>query len=57
MEEKVVVELKAIDVVPPVMCAQVLTYVRLLDRRLGLLINFHVEQLTKGVRRVVNKLI
>ena len=54
VENKVVVELKAIDVVPPVMHAQILTYVRLLDKRLGLLINFHVEQLTKGVRRFAN---
>ena len=56
VEGKVVVELKALDVVPPVMYAQVLTYVRLLDKRLGLLINFHVERLVNGVRRVVNKL-
>ena len=35
VEEKVIVELKAIDVVPPVMYAQVLTYVRLLDKRSG----------------------
>jgi GxxExxY protein len=57
VEDRVVVELKAIDVVPPVMHAQVLTYVRLLDVRLGLLINFHVEQLTKGIRRFANNLI
>ena len=56
VENKVVVELKAIDVVPPVMHAQILTYVRLLDKRLGLLVNFHVEQLTKGVRRFANNL-
>lgn len=57
VEDKVVVELKALDVVPPVMFSQVLTYVRLLDKRLGLLLNFHVEQLTKGVRRIVNNLV
>jgi GxxExxY protein len=57
VEEKVIVELKAIDVVPPVMYAQVLTYVRLLDKRFGLLINFQVEQLTKGVKRIVNNLV
>ncbi|MBF8296022.1 MAG: GxxExxY protein [Bacteroidetes bacterium] len=57
VEEKVIVELKALDIVPPVMYAQVLTYVRLLDKRLGLLINFHVEQLTKGVKRIVNNLV
>lgn len=57
VEDKVIVELKAIDVVPPVMQAQVLTYVRLLDKRLGLLINFHVEQLIKGIKRVANNLV
>ncbi|MDI6778806.1 MAG: GxxExxY protein [Bacteroidota bacterium] len=38
------VELKAIEIVPPVVYAQLLTYLRLLDKRLGLMINFHVEQ-------------
>jgi GxxExxY protein len=56
VERKVIVDLKAIDIVPPVMYAQVLTYVRLLDKRLGLLMNFHVEQLSKGVKRIVNNL-
>jgi GxxExxY protein len=56
VEDKVVVDLKALDVIPPVMYAQVLTYTRLLDKRLGLLINFHVERLVQGVRRVVNRL-
>ena len=56
VENKVIVELKAIDIVPLVMYAQVLTYTRLLDKRLGLLINFHVEQLVKGVKRIVNNL-
>jgi GxxExxY protein len=56
VEDKVILDLKAVEVVPPVMYAQVLTYVRLLNKRLGLLINFHVEQLSKGVKRVVNNL-
>lgn len=57
VEERVVVEIKAIDLVPPVATSQVLTYVRLLDKRLGLLINFHVDQLIKGVKRVANRLV
>jgi len=56
VEHKLVVDLKAIEVVPPVMYAQVLTYNRFLDKRLGLLINFHVERLADGIRRIVNKL-
>ena len=56
VENKVIVELKAQDVVPPIAKSQLLSYLRLLDKRLGLLINFHVEILIKGVERVVNKL-
>lgn len=56
VEGKVIVDLKAIELVPPVMYAQVLTYTRLLNRRLGLLINFHVPRLKDGVKRVANEL-
>lgn len=50
----VVVELKAKSTVHPVDKAQVLSHLRLLDLRFGLLINFHVEKLVDGVSRVVN---
>ena len=56
VENKVVLELKSLDVVPPVMFAQVLTYVRLLDLRLGLLVNFNVSRLSDGVKRLANNL-
>ncbi|MBM4167432.1 MAG: GxxExxY protein [Ignavibacteria bacterium] len=56
VENKVIVELKAQEVVPPIAKSQLLSYLRLLDKRLGLLVNFHVEILTKGITRVVNKL-
>ena len=52
----VVVELKAVDTVHPVHRAQVLSYLRVMDKQLGLLINFHVERLVLGVDRIVNKL-
>ena len=54
VEDRLVIELKAVDRVPPVALAQLLSHLRLLNRRLGLLINFHEEILRKGVRRVVN---
>ena len=54
VEDAVVIELKALEVVLPVHRAQVLSYLRLLDKRLGLLINFNVERLVVGVDRVVN---
>ncbi|MEX2115931.1 MAG: GxxExxY protein [Bacteroidota bacterium] len=56
VEGKVVVDLKAIETIPPVMFAQVLTYVRLLKKQLGILINFHNVKLVQGVKRVVNNL-
>jgi GxxExxY protein len=56
VEDKVVVDLKAKEEVTPVDKSQLLTYLRLCDLRLGLLINFHVTILRDGVTRVVNKL-
>lgn len=56
VEEKVIVELKAKEVLSPIDKPQLLTYLRLLDKRLGLLINFHVEMLRDGIFRVVNNL-
>ena len=52
--DEVVVELKAIETVLPVHCAQVLTYLRLTEKRVGLLMNFNVSYLRQGVRRIVN---
>lgn len=55
VQESVVVELKSVEAVLPVHRAQVLSYLRLADKRLGLLINFNVERLILGVDRIVNK--
>ena len=55
VEGCVIVELKAIDRLLPVHEAQLLSYLRMSDLRLGLLINFNVRLLRDGVRRVVNK--
>jgi len=52
----VVVELKAIEKLLPVHGAQLLTYLRLTGKQLGLLINFNVPLLHVGVQRVVNHL-
>ncbi len=56
VENKVIVELKAIDILPPIVDAQLLTYLKLLDKRLGLIINFHVSYLKDGIKRLVNNL-
>lgn len=56
IEDKVVLELKSVESLTDVHLAQTLTYMKLGDYKLGLLINFNVKLLTQGVRRVVNKL-
>lgn len=56
VEDKVIVEVKSIQAVAPVHRKQVLTYLRLANIRLGLLINFNVELIKDGISRVVNNL-
>jgi GxxExxY protein len=56
VEDKVVVEIKSIETIAPVHKKQFLTYLRLTDKRLGLLINFNVELIKNGISRVVNQL-
>ena len=51
-----IVEVKALEAIAPVHRAQLLSYLRLSDRRLGLLLNFNVAYLKDGIARVVNKL-
>ena len=51
---RLVVELKAVDTVLPLHKAQLLSYLRLTNLRLGLLINFNVEVLAHGVARIIN---
>jgi GxxExxY protein len=57
VENKIIVEIKSIEVLAPVHKKQLLTYLRLMDLRLGLLINFNVELIKDGIHRVVNKLV
>ena len=56
VENKVIVEVKAIDSLQEIHFAQVLTYLKLTQCKLGLLINFNVPLLKEGIRRVVNNL-
>ena len=56
VEGLVVVELKAVEKLSPVHEAQLLTYLKLSDHHLGLLINFNVAILRDGIKRIVNKL-
>lgn len=55
VEHKVIVELKSIDAVAPVHKKQVLTYLKLADKHLGLLINFNTDLIKDGITRLVNR--
>jgi GxxExxY protein len=56
VEDKVIVEIKSIDDVLPIHKKQLLTYLRLQDKRLGLLINFNEDLIRDGITRIVNRL-
>lgn len=56
VENKVIVEIKSVEAIAPVHKKQLLTYLRLANMRLGILINFDVELIKDGIRRVVNDL-
>ena len=55
VENQVVVELKAVENLEPIHEAQLLSYLKLSKCKVGLLINFNVKILRKGIRRLVNK--
>ena len=54
VENQVIVELKSIEALAPIHSAQLLTYLRLTQRRVGLLINFNMVVLKDGVKRLIN---
>jgi len=53
IENQVVVELKAVETIHNIYEAQLLTYLKTLDKRVGLLINFNVERLKAGIKRLI----
>jgi len=56
IEDKVVIEIKSVEAIAPVHGKQLLTYLRLTDKKLGLLVNFNVALIKDGIHRVVNNL-
>lgn len=56
VEGLVILELKAVDRIEPIHEAQLLTYLKLSDLKLGILINFNVPILRNGIKRIVNSL-
>lgn len=56
VEKKVIIEIKSVDALNDVHLAQILTYLKLSDCKLGLLLNFNVVVLKNGIKRVANRL-
>jgi GxxExxY protein len=56
VEQKVIIELKSIEVIAPVHCKQLLTYLKITGLKLGLLINFNEALIKEGITRIVNNL-
>ena len=54
VDDQVVLELKATDGIHPVHVAQLLTYLKLAGKPLGILLNFHAPLMKKGIRRIAN---
>jgi GxxExxY protein len=54
VEDEIIVEIKAIEKLLPIHEAQLLSYLRLAKKRVGLLMNFHVPVLKSGLKRIVN---
>ena len=55
VNRRLVVELKAADKISPVNITQLLSYLKIKQYKLGLLINFNLPQLKQGIKRVINK--
>jgi len=53
VESKVIIELKAVEVIAPIHKAQVMTYLKLSEIKLGLLLNFNVKQMKNGITRII----
>jgi GxxExxY protein len=55
VEDSVVVEIKVVEQLAPIHDAQLLSYLRLSAKKVGLIINFHVRVLKNGIKRIVNE--
>lgn len=56
VENKVIIEIKSIDQLAEVHYKQLLTYLKLADRRLGILVNFNTDKIDQSIKRIVNDL-
>ncbi len=56
VEDKVIIEIKSVEMLAPVHHKQVLTYLKLSNKKLGLLVNFNTDDIKSGIIRIVNNL-
>lgn len=56
VDDKVIIEIKSVELLAPVHHKQLLTYLKLTNIKLGLLINFNTDNITSGIIRIVNNL-
>ena len=54
VENQVIVELKSVEEMKPVFAKQLLTYLKLMNKRVGLLVNFNTNNLRESIKRIVN---
>ncbi len=54
IEDEIVIEVKSAEIMNPVFMAQIISYLKLSDKRLGYLVNFNVVKMVDGFKRVVN---
>lgn len=54
VEDKVIVELKSVEEMKKVFSKQLLTYLRLMDKKLGLLVNFNTDDILHSIHRIIN---
>ena len=56
INDKVIIEIKSVEILAPVHHKQLLTYLKLTNRKLGILVNFNSDNISDGITRIVNKL-
>ena len=54
IEDEIIIEIKSVEIILPIFIFQVITYLKITDKKLGYLINFNVPLLKDGFRRIVN---
>lgn len=54
VENEIVIEIKCSDIIAPVYIAQIISYLKLSQKKLGFLVNFHVPLIKDGIKRFVN---